>query len=178
MKAIEILRPGVDTARFAPAPSDERVRAELGWDGRLVVLTVGRLQKRKGHVRMLEAMGLDERAKCNIHVGGAYGDKSVSGQRFVEQFGGIEDKLRQRVTLENDDKTFNAQETLEIAEQVKVPMVLDIHHHAVNDGGIEAVTFGPGDVSECHCANERVSIQQLRDAALATAKVASELLIR
>ncbi len=93
------------------------------------------------HVRMLEAMGLDERAKCNIHVGGAYGDKSVSGQRFVEQFGAIEDKLRRRVTLENDDKTFNAQETLEIAEQAEVPMVLDIHHHAVNDGGIEERTL-------------------------------------
>jgi phosphatidylinositol alpha-1,6-mannosyltransferase len=55
---IAILWPGVDTARFAPAPPDERVRAELGWDGRLVVLTVGRLQKRKGHDRMLEAVDM------------------------------------------------------------------------------------------------------------------------
>ena len=46
----------------------------------------------------------------------------------------------------------------------------------VNDGGIEAVTFGPGNVAECHCANERVSIQQVRDAALVTAKVAANVL--
>ena len=47
----------------------------------------------------------------------------------------------------------------------------------VNDAGIEAVTFGPGDVAECHCADERVSIQQVRDAARVTAKVAADLLL-
>lgn len=87
------------------------------------------------HVRMLEAMGLNESAKNNIHVGGAYGDKPLSGDRFIEQFGGLDERLRRRVTLENDDKTFNVRETLGIAEAVEVPMVLDIHHHAVNDGG-------------------------------------------
>lgn len=87
------------------------------------------------HVRMLEAMVLDESAKNNIHVGGAYGDKQVAGERFVQQFGALDARLRNRVTLENDDKTFNVRETLDIAEAVQVPMVLDIHHHAVNDGG-------------------------------------------
>lgn len=87
------------------------------------------------HVRMLEAMGLDARSKCNIHAGGAYGDKQTSGERFVRQFGALEARLRERVTLENDDKTFTARETLDIAEAAGVPMVLDIHHHAVNDGG-------------------------------------------
>ncbi|GMK39502.1 UV damage endonuclease UvsE [Paenibacillus sp. CCS19] len=87
------------------------------------------------HVRMLEAMGLDQSAKNNIHVGGAYGDKQVAGERFVRQFSELDARLRNRVTLENDDKTFNVRETLGIAETVEVPMVLDIHHHAVNDGG-------------------------------------------
>ncbi|MGU3471365.1 UV DNA damage repair endonuclease UvsE [Paenibacillus sp. D51F] len=87
------------------------------------------------HVRMLEAMGLDEKYKCNIHVGGAYGDKPVSAERFIAQFGAQDARLRGRVTLENDDKTFNARETLDIAEKVGNPVVLDIHHHAVNDGG-------------------------------------------
>ncbi len=47
----------------------------------------------------------------------------------------------------------------------------------INDGGIEAITFGPGDVAECHCPNERVSIHQVRDAARVTAKVAADLLL-
>ncbi|MGO4548641.1 UV DNA damage repair endonuclease UvsE [Paenibacillus sp. 2TAB23] len=89
------------------------------------------------HVRMLEAMELGEATKCNIHIGGAYGDKAVAGERFVRQFGALPPRLKHRVTLENDDKTFNARETLDAAEQVGVPMVLDIHHHAVNSGDID-----------------------------------------
>lgn len=87
------------------------------------------------HVRMLEAMGLPETVKCNIHIGGAYGDKATSAERFITQFGQLSSRYKHRVTLENDDKTFTARETLEAAEAVQVPMVLDIHHHAVNDGG-------------------------------------------
>ncbi|WP_219835306.1 UV DNA damage repair endonuclease UvsE [Paenibacillus sp. R14(2021)] len=95
------------------------------------------------HVTMLEHMGLDPMTKCNIHVGGAYGDKPASADRFVKQFGALEARLRERVTLENDDKTFNVRETLAVAEAVGTPMVLDIHHHAVNDGGeSEAVLHG------------------------------------
>ena len=93
------------------------------------------IQDLEHHHRMLEAMGLDERFKCNIHVGGAYGDKETSGERFIRQFGALDAGLRGRVTLENDDKTFNVRETLEIAETLGNPVVLDIHHHAVNDGG-------------------------------------------
>jgi len=55
---IAVLTPGVDTARFAPAPRDEATRAALGWAGRTVVLTVARLQKRKGHDRMIDAVEL------------------------------------------------------------------------------------------------------------------------
>lgn len=55
---VRVLRPGVDARRFVPAPRDERARAQLGWSGRRVVLTASRLQKRKGHDRMIEAIGL------------------------------------------------------------------------------------------------------------------------
>ncbi|BBI35739.1 UV DNA damage repair endonuclease UvsE [Cohnella abietis] len=95
------------------------------------------------HVRMLEAMGLDARATNNIHVGGSYGDKGVSGKRFITQFRTIDKRITDRITLENDDKTFTAAETLSIAEEVGVPMVLDIHHHAVNPGDEQAVDLWP-----------------------------------
>jgi succinyl-diaminopimelate desuccinylase len=55
------------------------------------------------------------------------------------------------------------------------PYASDVRN-LVNDAGMEAITFGPGDASECHCPNERVSIQQLRHAALVTAKVAADVL--
>jgi UV DNA damage endonuclease len=93
------------------------------------------------HVSMLERMGLDDRYKCNIHVGGTYGDKPKAFDRFVRHFAALPERIRRRITLENDDKTFTAKETLEACRAVGVPMVLDIHHHAVNNEGepIEAL---------------------------------------
>ncbi|MBP1174642.1 UV DNA damage repair endonuclease UvsE [Paenibacillus sp. OT2-17] len=89
----------------------------------------------KYHKAMLEAMGLGAEAKNNIHIGGAYGDKVTSGQRFVEQVSALDLSLRERLTLENDDKTFNAVETLEACKLTGLPMVLDIHHQWVNNEG-------------------------------------------
>jgi UV DNA damage endonuclease len=87
------------------------------------------------HVHMLNAMGLDERAKCNIHVGGTYGDKPAATERFIQQFSELEPHIQERITLENDDKTFTAAETLSICEKLQTPMVLDIHHHQINPSG-------------------------------------------
>lgn len=53
---VRLLHPGVDTKYFVPAQADPRTRARLGWQGRTVVLTVGRLQKRKGHDHMILAL--------------------------------------------------------------------------------------------------------------------------
>ncbi|MCZ8523855.1 MULTISPECIES: UV DNA damage repair endonuclease UvsE [Paenibacillus] len=95
------------------------------------------------HVRMLEAMGLDASAKCNIHVGGTYGNKEAARARFIDNFSELPLRVRERITLENDDKTFNMLETLEICEEVGVPMVLDIHHDAVNPGESSAADLWP-----------------------------------
>lgn len=53
---IQLLHPGVDTNHFLPAPRDQIVRQVLGWEKRRVLLTVGRLQKRKGHDQMIAAL--------------------------------------------------------------------------------------------------------------------------
>jgi UV DNA damage endonuclease len=91
------------------------------------------------HVHMLNAMGLDKRAKCNIHIGGTYGDKPSAMERFIHQFSELAPHVQERITLENDDKTYTAAETLSISEKLHTPMVLDIHHHEINHTG-ESVT--------------------------------------
>lgn len=95
------------------------------------------------HVAMLEAMGLDETAKCNIHIGGAYGNKEKSLERFRAAFRGLDESVRRRLTLENDDKTYTAAETLGVCERLGIPMVLDLHHHALNNDGERAEELWP-----------------------------------
>jgi phosphatidylinositol alpha-1,6-mannosyltransferase len=61
-----ILHPGVDTRLFVPAARDLRIREGLGWGDRPVILTVGRLQKRKGHDRLIEALAVIKRAVPDV----------------------------------------------------------------------------------------------------------------
>jgi phosphatidylinositol alpha-1,6-mannosyltransferase len=53
---VRLLYPGVDTNQFVPAARCPAARARLGWGDRPVVLTVGRLQERKGHDTMIRAL--------------------------------------------------------------------------------------------------------------------------
>lgn len=54
--ACQVLYPGVDCNYFVSSPRNESVRDELGWGNRPTVLTVGRLQKRKGQDMMIQAI--------------------------------------------------------------------------------------------------------------------------
>lgn len=53
---IKVLHPGVNTQHFKPAAPDPSFREKMGWAERLVIITVGRLQRRKGQDYMVEAM--------------------------------------------------------------------------------------------------------------------------
>lgn len=65
--------------------------------------------------------------------------------------------------------------TGEASEIVGTAYSSDVHN-LVNDAGMEAITFGPGNVAECHCANERVAVDQLGKAAAVISRVATDLL--
>jgi acetylornithine deacetylase/succinyl-diaminopimelate desuccinylase-like protein len=58
---------------------------------------------------------------------------------------------------------------------VGLPYASDVSELIIG-AGMEAVTFGPGSAAEAHCANERVSLKQVRCAALAVTLLATELL--
>ncbi|MED1469101.1 UV DNA damage repair endonuclease UvsE [Bacillus salipaludis] len=84
------------------------------------------------HFRMLEAMGLERASLINIHIGGAYGNKAEALARFHQNLTALPLPIKQLMTLENDDKTYNTAETLTACEKEQVPFVFDYHHHMAN----------------------------------------------
>lgn len=84
------------------------------------------------HYKMLEAMGIEKKSYINIHIGGAYGDKTTTINRFHIQLQQLPAHIKAQMTLENDDKTYTASETLTACEQERIPFVFDYHHHMAN----------------------------------------------
>lgn len=75
--------------------------------------------------------------KMVLHIGSTQGGKEKAIERFIENFNKAPKEIRDKLILENDDKSFTAKEVLSICKAVKAPMVLDIHHHLCNNDGEE-----------------------------------------
>jgi len=85
---IRLMYPGVDTGRFVPAARDVPWRARFDWGDRPVVLTVGRLQKRKGHDVMVRALGAISRSIPDIlYVIVGDGEERAPLRDLVEELG-------------------------------------------------------------------------------------------
>lgn len=92
------------------------------------------------HQKIFDAMGLKE-AEMVMHVGGFYGSRTTSIQRFKDNFSNLPTAVKQRIVLENDDKSFTASDVLEICTDLGIPMVLDVHHHRCLNRGEEVRTI-------------------------------------
>ena len=83
-----ILNPGCDTKRFIPAQPNEKVKESLGWQGKQVVLTVGRLQERKGQDMLIKAIPEIAKSIPNILyaiIGG--GEEKTKLENLVNELG-------------------------------------------------------------------------------------------
>ena len=89
------------------------------------------------HFKMLGAMNALDTGLINIHIGGAYGDKISSLNRFHQNLKKLPKEIKKHMTLENDDKTYDILETLTACEKENIPMVLDYHHYLANSGEID-----------------------------------------
>ncbi|GAA0320290.1 UV DNA damage repair endonuclease UvsE [Bacillus carboniphilus] len=95
------------------------------------------------HYRMLEAMGIEKSSVINIHIGGTYGDKENTLKRFHQNLKSLPSHIKEIMTLENDDKTYTARETLQVCQKEGIPFVFDYHHHMENPGDETIETIIP-----------------------------------
>ena len=93
------------------------------------------------HSEIMDLIGLtiSPYNKINIHVGGAYGDKEVALQRWIDNYNKLNYNTRKRLTVENDDKEnmYSVKELYEgIYKKCGVPIVFDFYHHKFCTGGL------------------------------------------
>lgn len=87
------------------------------------------------HAEILELMGLDRTAKIQIHAGGVYGDKKASLERFVRRWHQLDQRIRDRLVVENDDRSYTLADCLMLNDATGIPVLFDVFHHAVNSSG-------------------------------------------
>ena len=84
----------------------------------------------------------------NIHGGGAYGDKPAALDAFAVNFARLSTRVKERLTVENDDVTYSPEELLPLCDKLGIPLVYDAHHH--------------------RCLPDELSIEEATKAALTT----------
>ena len=65
----------------------------------------------------------------NLHGGGSYGNKEEALQRLENNLARLSERVRSRLTLENDDLSFTPVDLLPLCRRLTIPFVYDVHHH-------------------------------------------------
>ncbi|HZG00761.1 MAG TPA: UV DNA damage repair endonuclease UvsE, partial [Chitinophagales bacterium] len=126
---------GKHPVRFTSHPSPFN---KLAGEGNTLVNTIDTLEK---HSLIFDMMGLPatHRHKINIHVGGAYGDKTKTLETFAKNYKKLSKNLRGRLTVENDDKLglYAVNELMPLHETIGIPIVFDYFHHKLHPNGLD-----------------------------------------
>ena len=120
------------------------------------------------HSEQFNMMGYDPSPynKINIHVGGAYGDKELTLNRFCDNFELLNDDTKKRLVVENDDSPneYSVKDLVNgVHLRIGIPITFDYFHHKFNTGGLteeEALivassTWPEGVTQCCHYSESR-----------------------
>ncbi len=90
------------------------------------------------HARVLSGLRTDFSHKIVLHIGGVSGNKAEAIKRFCTHFAYLDDAVKRRLVIENDDRHFNIAEVLETGVKLGIPVVFDSLHHEINGCGAES----------------------------------------
>ncbi|KAL3452221.1 UV-endonuclease UvdE-domain-containing protein [Aspergillus insuetus] len=87
------------------------------------------------HSELLQLLKLppqqDRDAVMILHMGGVFGDKGATLDRFRQNYQTLSQDIKNRLVLENDDVSWSVHDLLPICEELNIPLVLDYHHHNI-----------------------------------------------
>ena len=120
------------------------------------------------HAEQFDMMGFEPSNynKINIHIGGAYGDKKSTLDRFCKNFELLEESTKKRLVVENDDSPneYSVKDLFEgVYKKIGIPVTFDYFHHKFNTGGLTeeealklaSTTWPEGITQCCHYSESR-----------------------
>lgn len=114
------------------------------------------------HNRLSDLLGNDT---LILHIGGIYGDKESAKLRFISNFIKLPVDIQNKIVLENDDKSYNVEDVLDVCKYLGVRMCIDFHHDRClpSNNGTEWIMYNviatwKGQTPKCHISSSRDSI--------------------
>ncbi len=80
------------------------------------------------HCDVLDLMGLGKDSVMVIHGGGVYGNKQEAMDRWVKNYLKLPKRVKDRLVLENCEKSYSIKDCLKLSWRVNIPVVFDTHH--------------------------------------------------
>ena len=84
------------------------------------------------HTRVLDCLQTGPESKIVLHVGGIYNDKAGAMERFAKNYERLSPSIKQRLVLENDDRSYTISDVLKLGRKLEIPVVFDNLHHNAN----------------------------------------------
>lgn len=84
------------------------------------------------HCKVLDSLGVGSDNKIILHIGGVYDDKDQAINKFITNYGYLDNSVKQRLVIENDDKSYNIKDVLEIGMNLDIPVICDNLHNDIN----------------------------------------------
>lgn len=83
------------------------------------------------HARVLDSLGTGPDHKIILHVGGVYQERENAKGRFRTAYRRLPLEIRRRLVIENDERSYDIEEVLELGLDLGIPVVFDNLHHAI-----------------------------------------------
>ena len=80
------------------------------------------------HADVLDLMEMGKDSVMVIHGGGVYGDMVGTKERWIKNYNDLPENVKNRLVLENCEKSYSIIDCLEISDRCGVPVVFDTHH--------------------------------------------------
>ena len=85
------------------------------------------------HAWIFDTMGFD---KSHFYAINIHGGKRGNVKKLIDSIHSLNDSVRKRLTLENDERCFSVNTLLQISKETNTPIVFDSHHHQFNMDGL------------------------------------------